>query len=85
MMKGLKESEKSLAWVDGGSNPRGPSAPEGGDAPENVPKKPPKEKKAKAAPSMKKICQTKIQACNTKLTDLKCWLSKVDVAPLQLS
>ena len=46
------------------------------------PPPPPKTTKKKAGP--KKIAQQKIQVCSSKLTDIKCWSSKLQESALHL-
>ena len=43
------------------------------------------EPKPKKKPSIKKVAQQKIQACSSKLTDLKCWTTKLNESSLCLS
>lgn len=89
MMEGANDMQTALEWMGPGGE--GDGVPNGqaqhGVVPgqPGLPNKPEKkEKKEKRPPGFKKITQNKIQQCNTKLTDLKCWQQKVSASPLQL-
>lgn len=90
MMEGASGMETALGWMGPGVEGAGvpnPGQPQHGTVPGQpaLPNKPErKEKKEKRPPGYKKITQNKIQQCNTKLTDLKCWQQKVSASPLQL-
>ena len=92
MMQGVTGMQSALGWMgpeeSRAAGPAGLPAGPGSNAPSNPPHKPgdrpPPQKKEKRPPGFKKSTQTKIQQCNTKLTDIKCWQQKVTDSPLQL-
>ena len=91
-MQGATGMQSALGWmgpVEGGAAglPGLPGGPGPNAPPHGLPQpgdRPPPQKKEKRPPGFKKSTQTRIQQCNTKLTDIKCWQQKVSDSPLQL-
>lgn len=86
MIEAQRSMDQSLEWVErnGGGGVRLPQGSGGGGENPGTPPPPPPPppKKNRAPPALKKQTQTKIQACNSKLTDIKCWSLKVEASPL---
>lgn len=84
-MGGLKDVQQQQAsFMDGAPMKPGRGGGGAGHDGTTPPPPPPAPKpKVKKPKSMKSQTNSKISACSTKLTDIKCWITKVEQAPLQ--
>ena len=82
IMGGHKDQVAAVGWMDGAASALPRNGDGGGDAGTPPPPPPPPPRREKRPKTYKSLISSKIQSCSTKLTDVKCWITKVNASVL---